>query len=379
VNTEPDVPKDAPARGPSGSEASPTDRPAVSVLIPIYNGVPTLDATVRSVLSQDFPSLELLLIDDGSRDGSAHAVERWARSSGRVRAIFHAANRGIARTLNRGIAEARGEFLLILHQDCRLIGHDWVSRAVEELSASDAVGLVAQPYLAIEGMSPTEKWSWIIRSHLYPTSADSGAASETPLFSENKCDLFRTAALRDVGGFDEYFRAGGEDQALAVALESRHLKLLFSSRARFELSSGDGGSLGLFLKREFKYGREIKSVLRRTRLAAVRRTSESRWDPRLVNRVVAVAWICLTLASVVLAIAFRQPTILAVALAAALGRALMLGLRAARNGRRYRLRVRDLWAVGGIGLLADVCYFLGFLTPSGSSRSSPPGPGYTVG
>ena len=79
--------------------------PGVSIIIPVYNAEKTLERCVDSILSQDFKDLELLLIDDGSRDGSPDICDRYAERDSRVR-VFHKENGGVSRARNLGLSEA---------------------------------------------------------------------------------------------------------------------------------------------------------------------------------------------------------------------------------------------------------------------------------
>jgi glycosyltransferase involved in cell wall biosynthesis len=81
----------------------------VSILMPVFNGAAHLREAVGSVLAQSFSDWELLVVDDGSSDGSAEVAEGVADS--RVRILRNGENLGLVPTLNVGLAEARGEFV----------------------------------------------------------------------------------------------------------------------------------------------------------------------------------------------------------------------------------------------------------------------------
>jgi hypothetical protein len=92
----------------------PQGRPLVSVLLPVYNGKPYLDAALQSVLSQSYQHFEVIVIDDGSTDGSHEVVQTY--SDPRIR-IFRQSNQGLPATLNRAIQLSRGEYLARQDQD----------------------------------------------------------------------------------------------------------------------------------------------------------------------------------------------------------------------------------------------------------------------
>lgn len=107
--------------------------PAVTVLLPVYNGMPYLPAAIQSILEQDFNDLELLIIDDGSTDTSLEAINRF--QDPRIRVLVNETNKGLIHTLNRGIGEANGKYIarmdgddLSRHDRLRL-QFDWLERS----------------------------------------------------------------------------------------------------------------------------------------------------------------------------------------------------------------------------------------------------------
>ena len=88
-------------------------RPKISVVIPCYNANPFIAATIQSALTQEWADLELIVVDDGSSDGSAELVERMFP----VVTLIRQANQGVAAARNNGIAHAQGEWIAFLDAD----------------------------------------------------------------------------------------------------------------------------------------------------------------------------------------------------------------------------------------------------------------------
>lgn len=88
----------------------------LSIIIPVYNGENYIKKTVRSLLSSSYQNLELLLIDDGSTDGSLALCKKLAGSDSRIK-VFHKENGGIGDARNFGLAHATGDYIGFCDQD----------------------------------------------------------------------------------------------------------------------------------------------------------------------------------------------------------------------------------------------------------------------
>jgi glycosyltransferase involved in cell wall biosynthesis len=107
--------------------------PDVSVVIPTHNRSGLLALTLRSALRQHGVDLEVVVVDDGSTDGTAAAVERLADP--RVRMVRHATPLGVSSSRNAGIAEARGRWVAFLDDD-DLWAPDKLARQLEAAEAA---------------------------------------------------------------------------------------------------------------------------------------------------------------------------------------------------------------------------------------------------
>jgi glycosyltransferase involved in cell wall biosynthesis len=118
------------------------DEPAtVSVIIPCYNYARFLPQAVKSALSQDHVSVDVVVVDDASTDGSLAVAQGLARDDPRAQVVSNAHNSGPVKTFNRGLELARGEFLVRLDAD-DLLTEGSLSRAVAVMRSLPAVGLV---------------------------------------------------------------------------------------------------------------------------------------------------------------------------------------------------------------------------------------------
>lgn len=91
--------------------------PEISVVMPCHNGARWLHGAIDSVLTQTFGDFELIVVDDGSTDGSRGIVEQTARKDARVRLHSFTTNQGIVAALNKGLDHARGAFIARMDAD----------------------------------------------------------------------------------------------------------------------------------------------------------------------------------------------------------------------------------------------------------------------
>ena len=89
--------------------------PTVSVVLNCYNHAAYVGEAIESVLAQTYRNFELILIDNGSTDGSRRMMQSYTDE--RIRLILHDDNQSISKRLNEGVAAARGEFVSILYSD----------------------------------------------------------------------------------------------------------------------------------------------------------------------------------------------------------------------------------------------------------------------
>lgn len=107
-----------------------------SIIIPVYNAEATLKKCVDSILGQQFADFEVILVDDGSKDGSLHICEEFARKDSRV-TVIHKENGGVSSARNRGLEIAKGTWVTFVDSDDYL-GDGFLQN--EELTADIVFG-----------------------------------------------------------------------------------------------------------------------------------------------------------------------------------------------------------------------------------------------
>jgi hypothetical protein len=166
----------------------------ISVITPCYNGAAYIAETIRSVLSQTKPALEMIVIDDGSTDDSAAIAEGFGAP---VR-IIRQSNQGESVARNRGIAEAKGSHLFFLDAD-DLVAPEAFQRLAAAIAGNcDAVALMGYAWFTND---PTQPERSVLRHHagFYPDIIQGN-------FGPPHCWLTPKTIVQSTGGFCETMR-----------------------------------------------------------------------------------------------------------------------------------------------------------------------------
>lgn len=192
----------APARSAHATQTAPAGRPAlpvlpalplVSVIVPSFNHARYVRECVDSVLAQDHPNIELIVVDDGSTDGSLDVLKSYGD---RIRLLQQQGGRQ-ARARNLALAVARGELVAFLDSDDR-----WragrISAAVAAFRAQPQAALVWADYAFIDGEGrPQGEMRWVSPGGDFRRVLIAG----NPIC--NATVTVRRAVLDQIGGFDE--------------------------------------------------------------------------------------------------------------------------------------------------------------------------------
>lgn len=119
---------------------SAADAPLISVITVALNAAATLQRTISSVLNQDYPRTEYIVIDGGSTDGTEEILRACEARLGR---LLVEPDDGIADAMNKGLALAGGDFVLFVHADDRLAGSDALSRAAARITQDPTADIYA--------------------------------------------------------------------------------------------------------------------------------------------------------------------------------------------------------------------------------------------
>jgi glycosyltransferase involved in cell wall biosynthesis len=198
-------------------------RPLVSAIVIFLNGAEFIEEAIESVYSQTYPGWELLLVDDGSTDGSTEiALRHAAERPDQVRYVTHPGkdNHGMSASRNLGVAHARGRYIAFLDAD-----DVWLPAKLEQqLAVFDqvpAVGMVYGRTLIWHGW--TGLAADVHRDHLEELGVPPDTVVHPPalfcllLANQNQppttCNaIMRRELVESLGGFENHFRGMYEDQ-----------------------------------------------------------------------------------------------------------------------------------------------------------------------
>ncbi|RWO52436.1 glycosyltransferase [Mesorhizobium sp.] len=190
---------------------SPPPRDFVSIIIPNWNGGLYLRGSIRSALSQDYELFEVIVVDDGSTDGS---VEAASNEFERIRVVSQA-RQGAAAARNRGLDEARGRFIVFLDSDDQLLP-TYLSSQVKfsKTLSNDMLSVCDRVYMN------SDLTETLRREQLLPLKVGESSVSQVVRqIIQTSSPMHRREALDKVGGFDPTLKQGQErDLHLRLAL-----------------------------------------------------------------------------------------------------------------------------------------------------------------
>jgi GT2 family glycosyltransferase len=200
--------------------APPAERPLVSAVVVNWNGLDCVDACLASLLRQTWPALEIIVVDNGSRDGSRELLR--SRYGSRVTVIESRVNLGFAGGNNLGIRAAKGAYVALLNNDA-VADPDWISALVRAAAADPAVGMCACKILVLGRSGLIDSAGLLMsadgigrgRGRLEP-DGEAYARAEDALVPSGCAALYRRAMLDEIGLFDEDFFAYCEDSDLGL-------------------------------------------------------------------------------------------------------------------------------------------------------------------
>ncbi len=221
-----------------GSVSGPAS-PEVSVIVVNWNRRELLHRCLESLRGQTFRDFELIVVDNGSSDGSAEYVEREYAAGGHpeTRLIRNGRNLGFCAANNQGIRAARGRFVALLNNDAEA-EPNWLEALLRCFEGRPEVGMGASKILVYADPKRIDKAGHLI----YPDGQNRGRGSgerdegqydcvEEVLWPDGCAAMYRKEMLDRIGGFDEDFFAYGDDAELGLRARIAGWSCLYTPEA----------------------------------------------------------------------------------------------------------------------------------------------------
>jgi GT2 family glycosyltransferase len=205
----------------------------ISVVVVNWNRKDLLRACLLSLGRQTGVPFEIIVVDNGSTDGSADLAENEFGA----RVVRNAENRGFCAANNQGIARAKGDFIALLNNDAEA-EPGWLAALHDACSRAPDVGMAASKVLVWEEPGRIDKVGHLI----FPDGQNRGRGSgtldqgqfekeEEVLWPDGCAAMYRKSMLDQIGGFDEDFFAYGDDAELGLRARIAGWKCIYTPRA----------------------------------------------------------------------------------------------------------------------------------------------------
>lgn len=172
--------------------------PRVSIILPTYNGAFLIERAIRSILAQSFKDLELIIVDDGSTDETASIVKKMMATDERIVYTKNERNSGLQKTLNIGLAQAKGEYFARIDDDDEWIDEKKLEQQISFLDENKEYVLVGTGAIILN-----KKRKEMFR---YLMPGEDGEIRNS-LLSKNcfvhSSVVLRKDSVRNIGGYDE--------------------------------------------------------------------------------------------------------------------------------------------------------------------------------
>lgn len=224
------------------------DYPKISIITVVYNGARTIEETVQSVLSQDYPNVEYIIIDGASKDDTMMIVNKY-RS--KLSLVVSEPDKGIYDAMNKGIARATGEIIGILNADDVYARKDILTTVVRTLNQSPDAGVAyGNLYIFDENLKKVFR-KWVSRPY-YSRFFENGEMPPHPTL------FVRREIYEKYGKFRLNFKVGADYEFMLRILRKNNVSSVWINE--FLVFMRKGGESTGSLKNIIRQNREAVSA-----------------------------------------------------------------------------------------------------------------------
>lgn len=140
------------------------EHPLVSIIVPVYNAKKDIDSCIESLVRQTYGNLQIILVDDGSTDGSGESCEKWSQIDRRITTV-HKKNQGASSARNAGLKKAAGDYVMFVDADDYAYGN-MIKKMVRVVMQNDKIDIVTSD---MTKLTQKQKLVPIISNWMYDT------------------------------------------------------------------------------------------------------------------------------------------------------------------------------------------------------------------
>ncbi|MFH0991245.1 MAG: glycosyltransferase family 2 protein [bacterium] len=193
----------------------------VSIILPTHNRLSLLRITVESILHQNDKHFELIIVNDGSTDGTGDYLDSL-QTDPQIR-IIHQSNSGPALARNAGITAAKGDIIVFTDDDCT-VPPDWTEKIISGMK-DGSINIIGGH---VENGIEKNIYSSVSQETINYFVIENARSDRSTSFLTSNNIAYRAALLRKWGGFEKSFKApGGEERALNMKLIARGARSKF--------------------------------------------------------------------------------------------------------------------------------------------------------
>lgn len=207
--------------------------PLVSVIVCNYNGEAVIGECLDSVFAQSHQDIEVIVVDDGSTDGSCRIIQSYPK----VRLVRGGKNRGIAHCRNRGLRKAHGRYIAFLDNDV-VLERDWTQRMLEAARLHPQARLFASRILSYDDPGRLDNTGGQMNMAGYAWNRDAGTREEEATGAERvffPCGAAMFVCrelLEETNGFDGFYRYAYDDVELGWQAHARGYEVIYVPEAK---------------------------------------------------------------------------------------------------------------------------------------------------
>jgi GT2 family glycosyltransferase len=216
---------------------SQTDVPLVSIIVVNWNGIDYIDECLVSLEKQTWGNKEFILVDNGSGDGSAAHMQKWADRTPNAQVILLDKNSGFCEANNLAFARSRGEWIALLNNDA-VAEPKWIEELIRQGDPERKIGMIGSKILFAEPKGVIDKAGHLI----YWDGQNRGRGTmekdigqydkeEEILWPDACAAIYHRRIFEETGGFDESFFAFGDDADLGMRARLLGWKAWYAPKA----------------------------------------------------------------------------------------------------------------------------------------------------